>query len=102
NTTKQKKFKKCYIKFLKKVRALNPYSHIMNAVGFFGGSVYDLVEDATKTYMKKTGDKNVSYHEIDPNYMRQDGYGGNGHPKEVSHDKAVKKLKKKIKKEMGW
>ncbi len=99
---RQEAFKKAYVSFMKRVRKLNPDSHIMSAVGLCGEELFDYVDAAVKSYQKESGDKNVSSLRLDEIDRKVDGAGADGHPKEVTHDKAVLQLTQKIEEEMGW
>ncbi len=100
--SRQKGFQKEYIAFMKRVRKLNPDAHILSAVGFYDNGAEELVEEAVEDYSKAAKDNNVSFLALDYIDKAVDGVGGDGHPKEVSHDKAVKQLTEKISQVMDW
>lgn len=85
-----RKVKDAVIGFLKKLRRLNPTSHIVWAYGMLGYDLTIPLCEAVGEYQKETKDKNVAFLNL-PNTRKND-YGAHMHPGFASHVEAAKVL----------
>ena len=65
-----------------------------------GDGLYPYIESAVDSYIKETGDKNISCMRFDVQDVNTDGYASDWHPTEATHEKAAKKLTEHIR-ELG-
>ncbi|MBR5377038.1 MAG: GDSL family lipase [Lachnospiraceae bacterium] len=99
---KRDEFVEGYVNLLKLVHEKNPSSYILVADGFYGKDIHELTKRAAKEYAKETKDERISSYLLRPVDKKKDGEAGDGHPTQVSHDKAVPGLVFKIVQVMGW
>ncbi|MBQ3162168.1 MAG: GDSL family lipase [Oscillospiraceae bacterium] len=90
-------FKAAYEKFVRKIRALNPHSHIICTLGMMGAELYPAIEET----VQKLDDDKVYALGFDVQ-RDEDGIGCENHPNSVTHNKAAIKLAEKISKITGW
>ncbi len=99
---KQDEFVEGYVNLLKMVREKNPSSYILVADGFYGKEIHELTSRAAKEYTLETKDEKVSTCFLRPKDTKKDGEAGDGHPTEVSNDRAAPGLIFKIIQVMNW
>ena len=90
-------FKAAYGEFVKKIRAANPNSHIICALGMMGAELYPAIEKV----VQNLGDSKIYALEFDVQ-REEDGIGCENHPNYVTHNKAAIKLSEKIFEITGW
>ena len=91
-----------YVDFLKKIRSVNPNAKIICALGTMGTLLCPAMQQAVTLYSTQTGDKNIAAIELPLQDQENDGSVIQGHPTEITHDKAAKLVSEKIKAEMNW
>lgn len=91
-------YKKAYIEFLQKVRRYNSNAHIICSVGIMGDELYPAIESMILSYVKETGDDNISPLKFEVQDPTVDGYAADYHPSAATHKKAAKQLVNELKK----
>ncbi len=90
-------FGKAYVEFVKKIRAKNPDSVIICALGMMGNELYPAIEKA----VQELDDDRVYAFEFDVQNSI-DGIGSEQHPNSVTHNRAAVKLSARIADIMNW
>ena len=91
-------YEKCYLEFLKQVRANNAKAHIICALGVMGDELYPAVERIASTYTVNTGDDNISTLHFTPQNGAEDGLVADYHPSHITQKKAAIVMADELKK----
>lgn len=83
-------FKEAVYNFLKKLRRLNPESHIVWAYGILGNDLKPQILEAMEKYKKDSGDENVAY--LDIPCVNDVTIGSHGHPGYLAHIEAARAI----------
>ncbi|MBQ5492155.1 MAG: hypothetical protein IIT68_08915 [Treponema sp.] len=90
NPQKQNEYVRCYVDFLKTVRAYNPQAHIILALGIMtgGNSLIPSMQKAAAEYTALTGDKNISTYSF-VSQTEAEGFGSDFHPSEATQKRCA-------------
>ena len=88
NSEDAQKIKDAIVNFLEMLRKHNPTSHLVWCYGMLGYRLTLCITDAINIYIRKTGDSNVAFLQLDNTLM--DEFGCRMHPGILSHKKAAR------------
>lgn len=90
-----------YAEFLKQVRKNNPDAPILCTLGLGGTGLYLRIVKAVEQYTAETGDTSVYCLKLST-IQEGDGTGVQGHPLEVSHERAAGEIISELENILGW
>lgn len=98
NAEKIAEYEKCYLDFLKQVRAKNPKAHIICSLGIMGDELFPAVEHVVSTHIVNANDANISALHFTPQDAERDGLVSDFHPTFVTQKKAARTMADELKK----
>lgn len=86
-----------YIKFLRKIRSLNPNAELLCTIGVMGDKLTEIIQNAVWNYSYDFNDEKIHFAQFET--MKEcDGYGANYHPSFNTHKKTAKELTRVLRK----
>ena len=85
-----------YVKFLKRLRELNPKAFIICTMGIMGDELYKQIENVVAKYTAETNDTRVAPFRLTPRPL-SDGFSASWHPTIISQTRGAKEIAEYIK-----
>jgi len=86
-----------YTEFLKKLRKLNPNAEFLCTIGIMGDKLSDVIQEAVWNYSYDFNDSKVHFANF-PAMKKEDGYGANYHPSEITQKKSAREMVRVLRK----